>query len=76
MEVRVQVTAESPISGKRAHTNTAYIVYVALDDEGRPKPVAHLVAETESEERRMAAGAKRQAYRLGQLEAEPQEAHP
>src|SRR3970282_1002686 len=34
MEAEVQVLAENPISGERTHTNTAYLVYVALDDEG------------------------------------------
>ena len=36
MEAEVQVIAENPITGERTHTNTAYLVYVALDDEGRP----------------------------------------
>ena len=34
MEVEVQVEAENPITGERTHTNTAYLVYVALDDAG------------------------------------------
>ena len=36
MEVQVEVQAENPITGERTHTNTAYLVYVALDDYGRP----------------------------------------
>ncbi|MGZ9223167.1 MAG: acyl-CoA thioesterase, partial [Anaerolineales bacterium] len=36
MEVEVQVVAENPLTGERTHTNTAYLVYVALDDEERP----------------------------------------
>ena len=39
MEVEVQVQAEDPISGKRTQTNTAYLVYVALDDSGKPVAV-------------------------------------
>ena len=39
MEAEVQVQAENPISGERTHTNTAYLVYVALDDNGKPTPV-------------------------------------
>src|SRR5512135_1427425 len=34
MEVEVQVDAENPITGAKLHTNTAYLVYVALDDQG------------------------------------------
>jgi len=36
MEVEVSVTAEEPITGKQVHTNTAYLVYVAIDDLGNP----------------------------------------
>src|SRR5215208_7353900 len=35
METAVEVLAENPITGEQTHTNTAYLVYVALDDEGR-----------------------------------------
>ncbi len=74
MEVRVRVTAEDPISGKRSHANTAYLVYVALDGEGRPTPVPRLITETAEEERRQKAGAGRQAYRLEQRRSEIPEA--
>jgi acyl-CoA hydrolase len=73
MEVRVEVSAENPISGLKTHTNTAYLVYVALNEEGRPKPVPQLVPESDLEKLRMAAGKKRQAYRLAQREEEKQE---
>jgi acyl-CoA hydrolase len=36
MEAEVQVLAENPVTGEQTHTNTAYLVYVALDDEGNP----------------------------------------
>lgn len=64
MESEVQVLAENPITGERTHTNTAYLVYVALDDEGRPTSVPGLIAETEDEKRRMEKAKERQAYRL------------
>ena len=38
MEAAVEVLAENPITGEQTHTNTAYLVYVALDDSGRPTP--------------------------------------
>jgi uncharacterized protein (TIGR00369 family) len=66
MEAEVQVIAENPISGERTHTNTAYLVYVALDDEGRPTLVPPLIAETEDEKNRMAKARDRQQRRLGQ----------
>lgn len=68
LEARVRVVAENPISGVRTHTNTAYLVYVALDEEGRPVPVPPLLAETEEERRRMDAGRERQKLRLARRE--------
>jgi acyl-CoA hydrolase len=60
------VLAENPVTGSQTHTNTAYLVYVALDDEGRPTSVPGLVIETEEEKARMAQAQKRQAYRISQ----------
>ncbi len=64
MEVEVQVISEDPISGERTHTNTAYLVYVALDDHGKPTPVPPLKAETEEEKQKMEAARERQVHRL------------
>jgi acyl-CoA hydrolase len=64
MEVEVQVIAENPVTGERTHTNTAYLVYVALDDEGRPTSVPALTVETEAQQRRMDAAKERQERRL------------
>jgi uncharacterized protein (TIGR00369 family) len=66
MEAEVQVMAENPITGARTHTNTAYLVFVGLDDEGRPTPVPALVTETEEEQQRMEQAQKRQAHRIAQ----------
>ena len=64
MEVEVQVNAENPVTGERTHTNTAYLVYVALDDEGRPTSVPGLTVETEAQQRRMEEAKERQERRL------------
>lgn len=66
MEAEVQVVAENPITGERTHTNTAYLVYVALDVDGKPVHVPRLLAENEQQRRRMEAGKKRQEYRISQ----------
>ncbi len=60
MEAEVHVIAENPITGERTYTNTAYLVYVALDDNGRPTTVPPLRAETEEEKRRMEKARERQ----------------
>jgi acyl-CoA hydrolase len=70
VETRVVVTAEDVITGEVTHTNTAYFVYVALDENGRPVPVPPLLCETEEDKARFERGAKRQAYRLQQRRQE------
>lgn len=66
IETMVRVTAERVITGEVTHTNNAYFVYVALDENGRPTPVPPLRLETEEEKLRFERGAQRQAYRLEQ----------
>ncbi len=64
MEVEIRVTAENPISGELTHTNSAYAVYVALDDDGHPVEVPGLKLEADDERRRAAAAELRQKHRL------------
>ena len=66
MEAEVQVTAENPVTGEQTHTNTAYLVYVAMEDDGQPATVPPLLAETEDEKKRMQQARARQKYRLSQ----------
>lgn len=66
MEVDVHVEAENPVTGERTYTNNAYLVYVALDDEGKPVPVPGLIPETDEQQQRMEEAKKRQEYRLAQ----------
>lgn len=70
LEAEVHVVAENPVTGECVHTNTAYLVYVALDEDGKPVAVPDLIPETEAERARMQAGAERQAYRLAQRQRE------
>jgi uncharacterized protein (TIGR00369 family) len=69
MEATVQVHAENPITGEQMHTNTAYLVYVALDDAGRPTPVPPLQAETEDDRQTMEQAQVRQERRLKEKQA-------
>ncbi len=64
MEVGVRVEAEDVLTGEVTHTNSAYLVYVALDENAQPVKVPPLVAETVDEERRMEEGKQRQQDRL------------
>jgi acyl-CoA hydrolase len=64
MEEGVQVTAEDPLTGECTHTNTAYLVYVALDEDSRPTRVRPLILETDEERRRWVEAEGRQQKRL------------
>ncbi len=66
MEAEVVVHTENPISGERIWTNTAYLVYVALDEDGRPVAVPPVIAENEAERRKLEEGRERQARRLAE----------
>jgi uncharacterized protein (TIGR00369 family) len=68
IEVEVQVVAENPITGEQTHTNTAYLVYVALGEDGKPVPVPPLRADNPAEKARMQAARERQERRLAQKE--------
>ncbi len=64
LEVAVKVHAENPISGEVTHTNSAFLVFVALDDLGRPYPVPELALTNDEEKRRFQEGYERQQHRL------------
>src|SRR5690606_11862411 len=59
MIVGVKVTSENPLTGETRVTTKAYLTFVALDDLGRPVPVAGLIPETEDEKRRYENAKKR-----------------
>jgi acyl-CoA hydrolase len=54
MDITVEVYAERVSSGEKRHTHTAHVVFVALDDNGKPKRVPRLVAGTSEEQVRYA----------------------
>lgn len=64
MEIEVIVEAENPIAGTRRRTSTAYLVYVALDVDGHPRPVPPLHPSNDEERARWQAAERRRAVRL------------
>ncbi|NJL56862.1 acyl-CoA thioesterase [bacterium] len=70
MEVRVEVVAENPIAGTSSVTNKAYLVYVALNEHGRPTPVPGLIYENDEQHLRAEQAKARQAYRKQQQQQE------
>jgi acyl-CoA hydrolase len=69
MEVGVRVEAENYLTGGKVHTSSAYFVFVALDEEGRPRAVPALVAETGDEKRRQMEAKLRREARLARKAA-------
>lgn len=70
MEVGVRVEAEDLLSGKRRHTNSCYLTFVAVDEAGRPVEVPEIVPETSEEQRRYRAAVERRRRRLEERESE------
>jgi len=64
IEVGIRVLAENPLTGETTHTNSAFIVYVALGNNGQPVKVPQLILETDEERRRWAEAEARQKRRL------------
>lgn len=64
MEVGVKVLVEDVMSGEVRHTTSAYLTFVAVDENGRPMPVAPVIPETPDEQRRYEEAGSRREYRL------------
>lgn len=64
LEVGVRVEAEPWQGGERRHTTTAYLVMVALGDDGQPVEVPPLLPETDEERRRQEQARIRREIRI------------
>ncbi len=64
LEVGVRVTKEDLLTGQRKHTNTAYLTFVSIDDDGKPVPAPPIRPETKKEKRRYNDAARRRTLRL------------
>lgn len=63
LEIGVRIEAEHVPSGRRRHTNSCYVTFVAIDADERPRPVAPIVPETAEQKRRHADAQARRALR-------------
>ena len=64
MEVGVRVEAETIETGHIRHVSSAYLVFVALDGDGKPTAVPPVLAETDAEQRRQDQARVRREHRL------------
>ena len=70
MEVGVRVEAEELLTGRRRHTNSCYLNFVAVDRNGRPIEIPGIVPESPEEQRRFQAAQQRREVRLKERENE------
>jgi acyl-CoA hydrolase len=63
MEVGVKVWAENTQTGALRHVASAYLVFVAIDKDGRRQRVPQLLPETPDEMRRYADALRRREHR-------------
>lgn len=70
MEIGVRVEAENLSTGEVRHTNSAYLTYVALDENARPTAVPPLKVEGETAERRFKEAELRRQMRQKERELE------
>jgi len=64
MEVGVKVFAENVLTGERRHTSSAFVTFVAIDDQGKPRPIPPVIPETEEDKRRYEQAEVRRRHRL------------
>jgi acyl-CoA hydrolase len=64
MEVGVRLESEHPDTGERTHVATCYLTFVAIDAQGKPRPVPAIVPETAEEVRRYHDAELRRTSRL------------
>ena len=63
LEVGVRVEAEDLHSGRTWHVGSAYLIFVSLGEDGKPRAVPPLVPETEDELRRQRDARARKSLR-------------
>jgi acyl-CoA hydrolase len=64
MEVGVHVETETLLTGEKLHTCSAYLTFVALDENRRAVEIPPVIPETQVEQRRYREAGERREYRL------------
>jgi uncharacterized protein (TIGR00369 family) len=70
MEVGVRVDTENIMTGEKRHIASAYLTYVALDNNRKPVEVPPVVPETAEEKRRFEQALSRREVRLAEKKRE------
>lgn len=64
VEVGVRVVRQDPLNGTEAHTSSAYLTFVAIDNYGKPIPVPPMQPANDDDKRRYEEAALRRQQRL------------
>jgi acyl-CoA hydrolase len=64
MEVGVRVETEDPVTGARRYTTKAYLTFVAVDINGRPRPIPSFTPATDEEKQRWTDASERRKIRM------------
>ena len=70
MEVGVKVETENIMTGEKRHIASAYLTYVALDNNRKPVEVPTIIPESEIEKLRYKQGFSRRQWRLAEKKRE------
>jgi acyl-CoA hydrolase len=71
MEVGVKVFSENFLTGERKHTSSAFVTFVAIDQNRDPHPVTQLILETDEDRRRYNDAGERRRVRLAMRHKRP-----
>ena len=63
IDVGVRIEAEKMSTGERRHTNSCYLTFVAIEEDGKPRPAPPVVPETEEEHKWFAEAQERREHR-------------
>jgi len=64
MEVGVKIFSENILTGERKHTTSAYVTFVAIDENRQPHAVPPLILESAEDKRRFRDAGERRRIRL------------
>jgi acyl-CoA hydrolase len=64
MEVGVKVFSENVLTGERKHTSSAYLTFVAVDEDRQPRKIPPLILKTAEDRRRFREAGERRRIRL------------
>ena len=64
MEIEVKVESEDIVSGIKTITGTAFVTFVALDENGKPKHVPNLALKTDEDRKKFDEGKFRMETRI------------